>query len=117
MPLVAAGFRCRSCGICCAPLVRGVTEAALIELVEHARRTFGLRSIEVRDRLVGPDGWIVSQGHWHELRLSPGPAELYAHFHKTRVRQVLGRADREGIVVERGECRRDLCEGRSTPYM
>jgi lipid II:glycine glycyltransferase (peptidoglycan interpeptide bridge formation enzyme) len=53
---------------------------------------------------------MVPQGHWHELLLAPGPNELHAHFHKSRVKGSLRRAEREGIVVERGSSRRDLCE-------
>jgi CelD/BcsL family acetyltransferase involved in cellulose biosynthesis len=94
----------------CAPLVRTDPGAPMLaEQLEDTRRELRLRSIEVRDRLAGGGGWVVPQGYWHELPLTPEPDELYAGFHKLRVR-LLRRAEREGVVVERGGSKRDLCE-------
>jgi CelD/BcsL family acetyltransferase involved in cellulose biosynthesis len=93
----------------CAPLVRAVPDAGLLDQLEHLRQALGLRSIEVRHRLAGRSAWIMPQGHWHELRLAPEPDELYAGFHKLRAR-LIKRAEREGVVVERAASRRELCE-------
>src|SRR5438067_10805313 len=94
----------------CAPLVRPEFGAlALAQHLEHARRQRHLRSIEVRDRVAGGQGWVVPQGYWHELPLTLEPDELYAGLHKSAV-QGIRRAKREGIVVERGQSKRDLTE-------
>ena len=95
----------------CAPLVHG--QAGAVTFARHLERTqreLPLRSIEVRDRLAGADGWVVPQGYWHELPLTTEPGELFTGFHKSRVRSLLRRAEREGVVVERGGSKGDLSE-------
>jgi CelD/BcsL family acetyltransferase involved in cellulose biosynthesis len=94
----------------CAPLVRTDAGAARLgECLEHTRRELRLRSIEVRDRLAGRGGLVVPQGYWHELPLVSEPDELYAGLRRSTAQRVR-RAKREGIVVERGQSRRDLSE-------
>lgn len=91
----------------CPPLARpDLSERELVDTLEHARGRLGLRALEVHDRLDG--GWSIPQGYWHELSLDRSPDELRAGLHKSRA-QMVRRAEREGIVVERGQSSEDLC--------
>jgi CelD/BcsL family acetyltransferase involved in cellulose biosynthesis len=116
LPLIEVGRGSRSRWVSlpftdrCAPLVRTDAGAPMLaERLEHMRRELRLRSVEVRDRLADESGWVVPRGYWHELPLMPEPDELRAGLHTLRVR-LLRRAAREGVVVERGGSKRDLCE-------
>jgi Acetyltransferase (GNAT) domain len=94
----------------CAPLLSGALELATFsERLEHARRERCLRSIEVRDALGDANGWVVPQGYWHELPLTPGPDELYAGLRRSTAQRVR-RAKREGITVERARSKPELSE-------
>jgi hypothetical protein len=94
----------------CAPLSLSDSGARLLaRCLVDARNQLPLRSIEVRDRFADTGGWVVPQGYWHELPLTSEPSDILKGLHKLRVR-LLRRAAKEGVVVERGRSKRDLCE-------
>jgi hypothetical protein len=87
------------------------TAQAVLELVpalDALRARDGVRSAEVR--FDAPGGRARSHGVTHVLQLGPGPDELMRSFSKSRVRQIISRAARDGVRVRVSETERDLME-------
>lgn len=65
-----------------------------------------IRSVEIRSDV----GWggASNRGYSHVLSLGPDPEELLQTFSKTRVRQEIARAARDGVQIRVGERSEDL---------
>jgi CelD/BcsL family acetyltransferase involved in cellulose biosynthesis len=85
----------------CAPLA--VTAADLASL---SRALAAAGDVEVRGAVPGADTQAVAVSHL--LALDPDPQRLFASFKKTQIRQPIGKAERDGVVVRLAESRHDL---------
>jgi CelD/BcsL family acetyltransferase involved in cellulose biosynthesis len=95
----------------CPPLLAPqVDAAAFTAALDEARRARGVASLEVRSRLDGDAAHHRSDAVIHTTNLTPGADALFAAFHKSQVQRNIRRAERENLVVRRGETARDLTD-------
>ncbi len=98
----------------CDPLVSSAEQYTLmLPQVWDLHRRAAARAIELRavrqPHLVARAGGTVSQHYKHHyLQLGPDPEALRPGFSKTAVRQMITKAERAGLRVERGTTDRDL---------
>lgn len=92
----------------CDPLVesgeelRALLDHALAYAREHGLGRVQIRPLDVFDTTL-PEGFGPEEEFaFHVLDLQPGIGEIESRFHKTAVRQPIGRAGREGLVYQTG---------------
>jgi CelD/BcsL family acetyltransferase involved in cellulose biosynthesis len=91
----------------CPPLGDGDDVSALVNAVEQAAATSGIRGMDIRSPVAAATTtW--SPGVVHELRLNGDPEALIKTFSKSQVQRNIARARREGVIVRRGERSDDL---------
>jgi CelD/BcsL family acetyltransferase involved in cellulose biosynthesis len=81
---------------------------ALLETLEEAATSAGVAGVELRTALPGERSGERTAGVLHELELERDHAAVYRHFHKSRVRASISRAERDGVVVRTADSQRDL---------
>src|SRR5205085_6869323 len=90
----------------CDALVGDAAElAVLCGGLASEQRDHGWRYAEIRPRsaLSSPPGFEESDRFFlHVLDLRPGPAALFAAFHKDSVQRKIRRAERDGVTCEEG---------------
>lgn len=92
----------------CPPLLRADLDPdGFSEALEAARRSARISALQVRAEAFGGDVHYDCSAVTHSLSLEPGPDALFARFHK-QVKRGIARAEREGVVVRRGETEADL---------
>jgi CelD/BcsL family acetyltransferase involved in cellulose biosynthesis len=77
-------------------------------LLDEARRSAGVRTLEVRAALEGPLPRVAHESVVHVLELGSDPDQLFHRFHRSQVQRNVVRAEREGVVVRRSRERADL---------
>lgn len=94
----------------CPPLARSkAAGTGLAEDLDAARRQAGVSQIEVRGRMPGPEAHATPVAVTHCLRLDPDPDSTHRRF-KLPVRKGIARAERNGVVIRRGETPAALTE-------
>ncbi len=94
----------------CQPLVdQPDSEREMLAWLERHKEKEALKYVELRplgNQARNADslgGFEASQAYlFHQLDLRPGEEELFGGFHKTAVRQMIRRAEREGLQIQQG---------------
>ena len=97
----------------CQPLASGPTQlAALLQGVEEHTRATSARSatIALKQPVPTVDQKWVQESSWvhHWINLDRRPEELFQRFSRTAVRQLVRKAERNGILVTRDRSKKEL---------
>jgi len=93
----------------CPPLLQpGTNGGAFAQTLAQARTAAHVGSLEVRAELDGPGVHRRADAVTHSLALAADPETLFERFHRSQVQRNIRRADREDLVVRRGETKSDL---------
>jgi GNAT acetyltransferase-like protein len=90
----------------CPPIATDVSRLSVA--LDGLRRELGLSSIEVRDRLEGPDVHQDPTAVTHTLDLSGGAESVFAGFHKSQVQRSIRKAEKSELELRRAASEREL---------
>jgi CelD/BcsL family acetyltransferase involved in cellulose biosynthesis len=95
----------------CPPLLApGVGADRFAEQLQSEQSTARIRSFQIRTDVSTPGALRHGDAVTHALALRPDPDQLVAGFRQSQVRRNIRRAEREGVVVRRGESPADLVD-------
>jgi hypothetical protein len=95
----------------CNPLRRGDTPLGeLFAYLRELQITRGVPHVEIRSAIPYDDGPLYEDHSQvvHTLKLSADAQATYRNFHRTKVKQCIAKAEREGVRVRWADSRRDL---------
>jgi CelD/BcsL family acetyltransferase involved in cellulose biosynthesis len=93
----------------CPPLSAKGAPISVAEL-DATRRSAAISRLEVKAELDGPGASSRSSGVMHTLELAPDPEVVFQILKRSQVARNIAKAEREGVVVRRGESLADLTE-------
>lgn len=94
----------------CAPLMSESGGESFLAAAAKMAHDAGISQIEVHAPLEGEGIHTRSEGVIHSLPLSSDPEIVRATFHKSQVIRSIKRAEKEPIIVRRGDSQHDLTE-------
>ena len=82
----------------------------LVSEMGAARQAQRISQVEIRAAVTDLAARPQPSGFLHVLRLAPDPAKVFRTFHRSQVQQRIGKAERDGVTVQRASSKVDLTQ-------